>query len=96
MVQVFFFIDPEFGTDPNMKGINNLILSYTFFKVEEAQEVAQPAWPIQTTGENFMPFAKVAQTAPWLGVKNIFDWDLQQPQIVQGSILHSFSPNERL
>jgi cytochrome c oxidase assembly protein subunit 11 len=39
-VQVFFFIDQEFATDPNMKGINNLILSYTFFKVEEAPEPA--------------------------------------------------------
>ncbi|KAG0575750.1 hypothetical protein KC19_5G028100 [Ceratodon purpureus] len=40
---VFFFIDPEFATDPNLKGVNNLILSYTFFKVEEAREATQPA-----------------------------------------------------
>jgi len=33
---VFFFIDPEFAEDPKMDGINSLILSYTFFKVEEA------------------------------------------------------------
>ncbi|KAA8530700.1 hypothetical protein F0562_005366 [Nyssa sinensis] len=32
---VFFYIDPEFETDPRMDGINNLILSYTFFKVSE-------------------------------------------------------------
>ncbi|XP_044504341.1 cytochrome c oxidase assembly protein COX11, mitochondrial isoform X2 [Mangifera indica] len=32
---VFFYIDPEFETDPKMDGINNLILSYTFFKVAE-------------------------------------------------------------
>ncbi|KAK2984516.1 hypothetical protein RJ640_016902 [Escallonia rubra] len=32
---VFFYIDPEFETDPRMDGINNLILSYTFFKVAE-------------------------------------------------------------
>lgn len=32
---VFFYIDPEFLTDPKMDGINNLILSYTFFKVAE-------------------------------------------------------------
>lgn len=38
MVQVFFFIDPEFATDPKMDGINSLILSYTFFKVEEAPQ----------------------------------------------------------
>ncbi|RDX86803.1 Cytochrome c oxidase assembly protein COX11, mitochondrial, partial [Mucuna pruriens] len=29
---VFFYIDPEFETDPKMNGINNIILSYTFFK----------------------------------------------------------------
>lgn len=33
-VQVFFYIDPEFETDPKMEGINNLVLSYTFFKVQ--------------------------------------------------------------
>ncbi|CAA7401342.1 unnamed protein product [Spirodela intermedia] len=30
---VFFYIDPEFETDPKMDGVNNLILSYTFFKI---------------------------------------------------------------
>ncbi|KAF9689120.1 hypothetical protein SADUNF_Sadunf01G0058600 [Salix dunnii] len=32
---VFFYIDPEFETDPKMDGINNIVLSYTFFKVSE-------------------------------------------------------------
>ncbi|KAA3476253.1 cytochrome c oxidase assembly protein COX11, mitochondrial isoform X3 [Gossypium australe] len=32
---VFFYIDPEFETDARMDGINNMILSYTFFKVSE-------------------------------------------------------------
>ncbi|XP_068640044.1 cytochrome c oxidase assembly protein COX11, mitochondrial isoform X1 [Aristolochia californica] len=32
---VFFYIDPEFETDPKMDGINNLILSYTFFKTKD-------------------------------------------------------------
>ncbi|XP_009780090.1 cytochrome c oxidase assembly protein COX11, mitochondrial isoform X1 [Nicotiana sylvestris] len=32
---VFFYIDPEFETDPKMDGINNIILSYTFFKVSD-------------------------------------------------------------
>mgnify|MGYP000754143308 CR=1 FL=1 len=36
--QVFFYIDPEFATDPKMNDVNNLILSYTFFKVEEDNE----------------------------------------------------------
>ncbi|KAL4458481.1 hypothetical protein ABPG75_013346 [Micractinium tetrahymenae] len=42
---VFFYIDPEFATDPKMKGINTITLSYTFFKVEEEdwEEEGQPA-----------------------------------------------------
>ncbi|CAN1218038.1 Cytochrome c oxidase assembly protein COX11, mitochondrial [Linum perenne] len=32
---VFFYIDPEFETDPRMDGINNIILSYTFFKISD-------------------------------------------------------------
>lgn len=36
-LQVFFYIDPEFETDPRMDGINNIILSYTFFKVQAAE-----------------------------------------------------------
>lgn len=32
---VFFYIDPEFETDPKMEGINNIVLSYTFFKVSD-------------------------------------------------------------
>ncbi|KAJ4827830.1 Cytochrome c oxidase assembly protein cox11, mitochondrial [Turnera subulata] len=32
---VFFYIDPEFETDPRMDGINNIVLSYTFFKMSE-------------------------------------------------------------
>ncbi|OWM66145.1 hypothetical protein CDL15_Pgr013362 [Punica granatum] len=32
---VFFYIDPEFETDSRMDDINNIILSYTFFKFSE-------------------------------------------------------------
>lgn len=35
---VFFYIDPEFATDPRLKGVDNLTLSYTFFKVAEEDE----------------------------------------------------------
>lgn len=31
---VFFFIDPEFSNDPLMKGIEQVTLSYTFFKAK--------------------------------------------------------------
>ena len=35
---VFFYIDPEFAMDPKMKTIDNITLSYTFFKVNEDEE----------------------------------------------------------
>ncbi|KAH9205314.1 cytochrome oxidase-like protein assembly factor Cox11 [Leptodontidium sp. 2 PMI_412] len=31
---VFFYIDPDFATDPNTRGITQLTLSYTFFKAK--------------------------------------------------------------
>lgn len=31
---VFFFIDPEFLKDPQMKGVDTVTLSYTFFKAK--------------------------------------------------------------
>ncbi|KAK5175367.1 Cytochrome c oxidase assembly protein cox11, mitochondrial [Saxophila tyrrhenica] len=31
---VFFYIDPEFLQDPNMKGIDTITLNYTFFKAK--------------------------------------------------------------
>ncbi|KIN02500.1 hypothetical protein OIDMADRAFT_194982 [Oidiodendron maius Zn] len=31
---VFFYIDPDFVNDPNMRGIEQLTLSYTFFKAK--------------------------------------------------------------
>ncbi|CAN8310988.1 unnamed protein product [Cochlearia groenlandica] len=51
---VFFYIDPEFETDPRMDGINNLILSYTFFKVSEENTTDAPnsnttSVPVQET-----------------------------------------------
>ncbi|KAL0732180.1 hypothetical protein Bca4012_008389 [Brassica carinata] len=48
---VFFYIDPEFETDPRMDGINNLILSYTFFKVSEETTTADTnsSVPVQET-----------------------------------------------
>lgn len=35
---VFFFIDPEYATDPQLSRINNITLSYTFFQTDEEEE----------------------------------------------------------
>lgn len=42
---VFFYLDPEFATDPRMKKVNHLTLSYTFFKV--GRPVSSP--PVRAT-----------------------------------------------
>ena len=34
---VFFYIDPEFVKDPAMNTVNNIVLSYTFFKTGEEE-----------------------------------------------------------
>ena len=33
---VFFYIDPEFAQDPNMYDVDEITLSYTFFKSKDA------------------------------------------------------------
>lgn len=35
---VFFFIDPEMCDDPTMRNVNNITLSYTFFKTDDVDE----------------------------------------------------------
>ena len=41
---VFFFIDPEMLNDPSLCNVNNIILSYTFFKTgEETVEIPSAA-----------------------------------------------------
>lgn len=35
---VFFYVDPEFATDPKLRSFNQLTLSYTFFKVNEEDD----------------------------------------------------------
>ena len=34
---MFFYIDPEFLDDPSMDTVNNITLSYTFFKTNEEE-----------------------------------------------------------
>ena len=37
---IFFYIDPEYATDPRVDNINHITLSYTFFKVAEDEDDA--------------------------------------------------------
>jgi cytochrome c oxidase assembly protein subunit 11 len=39
---VFFYIDPEFASDPNMDNVHDITLSYTFFKTGEEAPVKRP------------------------------------------------------
>lgn len=36
---VFFFIDPEFTTDPKMENIDNITLSYMFFEAKDGVDI---------------------------------------------------------
>ncbi|KDD74724.1 cytochrome c oxidase assembly protein CtaG/Cox11 [Helicosporidium sp. ATCC 50920] len=40
---IFFYLDPEFATDKALRHVDNLTLSYTFFKVSEEEPEAQDA-----------------------------------------------------
>jgi cytochrome c oxidase assembly protein Cox11 len=40
---VFFYIDPDFVKDPAMDSVNNIVLSYTFFKTGEEEPVVSTA-----------------------------------------------------
>jgi len=36
---VFFFIDPEFTSDPKMENINDITLSYMFFEAKPGMNI---------------------------------------------------------
>ncbi|MEM1376762.1 MAG: cytochrome c oxidase assembly protein [Pseudomonadota bacterium] len=38
---VVFFVDPDVVNKPEMDGVNTITLSYTFFRIEDAEEVAE-------------------------------------------------------
>ncbi|CAI9752739.1 unnamed protein product [Fraxinus pennsylvanica] len=72
---VFFYIDPEFETDPRMDGINNLILSYTFFKrrwlsVHPSQPMAYITTPFSSASSPVVGVRLSCKTAQrrWLSV----------------------------
>ena len=41
---VFFYIDPDYDSDPQLANTDNIILSYTFFKAEEGQTIPLPGF----------------------------------------------------
>lgn len=47
---VFFFIDPDYATDPNLRGISDIVLHYTFFRAKYNEEgVLSPVATADTT-----------------------------------------------
>jgi cytochrome c oxidase assembly protein subunit 11 len=59
---VFFYVDPEFATDPRMKRVNHLTLSYTFFKVleEDVEDVPYEGPAVANLCEGDIPAAATA------------------------------------
>ncbi|XP_030610515.1 cytochrome c oxidase assembly protein COX11, mitochondrial [Archocentrus centrarchus] len=41
---VFFYIDPEFDSDPRMARVDTITLSYTFFEAKEGQKLPLPGY----------------------------------------------------
>ncbi|XP_055856297.1 cytochrome c oxidase assembly protein COX11, mitochondrial [Episyrphus balteatus] len=41
---VFFYIDPEFVSDPKMENIDTITLSYTFFEAKDGLKLSMPAY----------------------------------------------------
>jgi len=41
---VFFYIDPDYDDDPQLAHVDDIILSYTFFKAQEGQTIPLPGF----------------------------------------------------
>lgn len=41
---VFFYIDPEFDDDPHLAKVDEIVLSYTFFKADEGEILPMPGF----------------------------------------------------
>ena len=61
---VFFYVDPDFHDDPQMFGVDEILLSYTFFKAKSfgAPDATghqtphkPPAWAMQPKAEDTLP-----------------------------------------
>lgn len=46
---LFFFIDPDFASDPAMKNIDDIVLHYTFFKANYGDEKDSAVIPVATS-----------------------------------------------
>ena len=41
---VFFYIDPEYTTDPKLEHVDEIVLSYTFFESKEGNDIPLPEY----------------------------------------------------
>ena len=41
---VFFYIDPDYVTDPKLEDINEIALSYTFFEAKDGMTLPLPGF----------------------------------------------------
>ncbi|KAK9811383.1 hypothetical protein WJX72_002970 [[Myrmecia] bisecta] len=57
---VFFYVDPEFATDPRMKDVRHLTLSYTFFKDPGWDFAAMDTLPLHVLQKilSLIPFSR--------------------------------------
>jgi cytochrome c oxidase assembly protein subunit 11 len=68
---IFFYIDPEFASDPSMAGTRDVTLSYTFFRCEDEEKAPEirdqaqvDAWTQAMSARVGMPASSDTLTAP--------------------------------
>lgn len=78
---VFFYVDPEFATDPRLKGVDNLTLSYTFFKVMQMHAIPMCA------SHDCLVAHQLFRDAPMTVIPLQVDEDKETPQEALARIL---------